>query len=399
MLSENLWVRRLPLLVFSHVVGTLNIVSIMAMAPLITKEFSLSATYFGSFISAYYGAQAFGALPAGGVTDRFGIGKTLVFSHLLMVIGSITVALASGYLPCIFGMIFMGLGYSMTNPATSRGVLEWFPQERRGLAMSIKQVGVPIGGVLAAINGAVASSFGWQHLMWGVGLLIALNGVFCFSLVFVETSKSGKVQQKIIANISEVVRDWNFNVYIFLSGLLNIGQTNFFGFLTLFMTEVVRSSQPIASVALGLAQVTSAFARVFLGLISDHFFVEKRTTLKVWVCSSATLFFGLMIFANDQNFGLWFVLTLTVALGVTIASFAPIGLVIAVEAVPKRLSGTAIGYNMVGVHLGGFLGPIIFGTVMDTFHGSYKAGWLVTATLTGLAVLLLVFVFKEKKIT
>ena len=388
---------RLPLLVFSHVVGTLNIVSVMAMAPLITTDFSLSATFFGTFISAYYGAQAMCALPAGAVTDRFGIGHTLVFSHIFMVTGSMIMALASGYVPCIFGMIFMGLGYSMTNPATARGVLEWFPEERRGLAMSIKQVGVPIGGVLAATNGALAAFFGWQPLMFVVGMLVALNGLVCLSLIRVDRQSTRRTDTKILANIADVSRNWNFNVFTFLSGLLNIGQTNFFGFLTLFMTEVVRTTQPIASVAIGLAQVTSALARIVLGFFSDRLYRGRRKLLKAWVCGAATLFLGMMVFVDDQNFGLWFVLLLTVGLGTTIAAIAPIAQVIAGESAPKKLAGTAIGYTMLGVHCGGFLGPIIFGMVMDAFQGSFNAGWLVTAMLTGVAVFLLIFVFEEKE--
>ena len=48
------------------------------------KIYIIFLSNFGSFISAYYGAQAICALPAGGLTDRFGIGQTLVFSHVFL---------------------------------------------------------------------------------------------------------------------------------------------------------------------------------------------------------------------------------------------------------------------------------------------------------------------------
>ena len=233
--------------------------------------------------------------------------------------------------------------------------------------------------------------------MFGVGILIASNGFLCLSLVLIDQKAKNKIQPSIIISVAEIFRNRNFNVYTFLSGLLNLGQTNFFGFLTLFLTEAVRVSQPVASIAIGLAQFTSALARVILGVLSDRFFVGRRKVLKAWVCGAAALFLGLMVFAGDQHLGLWFVLGLTVGLGVTIAAFAPIAQVIAVEIVPERLAGTAIGYNLLGVHCGGFLGPIIFGAAMDSFEGSYGAGWTITAILTGIAVLLLIFVFKEEK--
>ena len=66
-----------------------------------------------------------------------------------------------------------------------------------------------------------------------------------------------------------------------------------------------------------------------------------------------------------------------------------------VEAVAPRLTGSAMGYNMLGVHIGGFIGPVMFGAAMDAFGGDYTAGWLVTAAVTALGVLLLIFAFRE----
>mgnify|MGYP001213901258 CR=1 FL=1 len=143
-------------------------------------------------------------------------------------------------------MVFMGLGYSLTNPSTARGVLVWFPVKRRGLAMGLKQVGVPLGGVLAAVNGGLAAFIHWQLLMYGVAVLIAINGVFCMSLFRYENHVVRKGRPSSFSTIGEVLRDKNFSIYTLLCGLLNIGQTNFFGFLSLFLTDVVRASVLLA---------------------------------------------------------------------------------------------------------------------------------------------------------
>jgi ACS family hexuronate transporter-like MFS transporter len=395
--ADNPWCRRLPILILAHVVGTMNSVSVLAMAPIISDSFGLSAALFGTFVSAYYGAQATGSLPAGGITDRFGIGRALVLAHLIMVVGATIMAFATSYAVCIVAMIFMGIGYSLLNPSTARGVFDWFPAERRGLAMGLKQVGVPIGGVLAAGNGALSAVVDWQTLMLGVAALCALNCLLCATLIRFETRSPEEPRKNPLANIGEVLRDRNFNIYTLLSGLLNAGQTNFFGFLTLFLTEVARASQPMAGFAMGLAQTTSALARVGWGMVSDKAFGGRRVILKAWICGAAALLLGAMALVAWLGGGgtLWLGLALTAGLGITIASFAPIGQAIAVEAVEPRLAGSAIGCNMVGVHLGGFLGPVIFGAAMDAAGGAWSAGWLVTAGLTGLGVLLLVFAFRE----
>ncbi len=389
----NPWVGRLPALIFSHVVGTTNVVSVMAMAPVISADLDLSAAEFGAFVSAYYAAQAAGSMPAGAITDRFGVGRTLVFAHILMFAAATMLALAVGYYQCLGAMFLMGFAYCMTNPSTARGVLDWFPRERRGTAMGLKQVGVPIGGVIAAGNGALAAYIHWQSIMWGVAVLMVLNGIYCLVLVRYHVPLPPDQRRSIVANLGDVLKDRNFNIYAILNGLLNVGQTNFFGFLTLFLTGTAKASQELAGFAIGLAQTSSAVARIGWGVVSDRHFAGRRGRLMAWICGVAAVFLAAMIFVGPGP-GLYIGLGLAMALGITIASFAPVAQAIAVEAVEPRLAGSAMGVNMVGVHLGGMAGPIMFGWVVDNW-GGFDAAWLLTAGIVAAGLMLLVFAFKE----
>lgn len=390
----NPWVSKLPALVLSHVVGTTNIVSVMAMAPVISGDLALTAAQFGTFVSAYYGAQAFWSLPAGGVTDRFGVGWSLVIGHVIMAVAAVMLALAHGYVPCLAAMFMMGIGYSMNNPSTARGVLDWFPRERRGTAMGLKQVGVPLGGVVAACNGALAAHINWQTIMWGVAVAIVLNGIFCATLIRYPVPTPADQRRSVIANIGEVFRDRNFTVYAVLNGLLNVAQTNFFGFLTLFLTGVVKTSQELAGFAIGLAQTSSAGARIGWGILSDKRFTGRRKVLMAWICGAASILLVLMGLLGPGT-GLLIALFVTAALGTTVASFAPVAQAISVEAVEPRLAGSAVGVNMVGVHIGGMLGPVMFGWAVD-HAGGYAAGWILTGVLCGLGTWMLASWFKEK---
>ncbi len=390
--TDNPWLRRLPILVASHVVGTANIVSVLAMAPVISRELELSATQFGLFVTAYYGAQALGSLPAGGLTDRFGIGRTLIGAHLLMAVAALTLGFADGYLQSLLALFLMGLGYSMTNPSTARGVLDWFPAKRRGAAMGIKQVGVPIGGVIAAANGALAGSIDWHSIMFGVAAVVIVNGLLCFYLVRFDRPLPPEQRKTPMANIREVIRDSNVNVYTALSGMLNAGQASFFGFLTLCLTAVAGASQPLAGLAVGIAQTASFFARLGWGAASDRF-VGRRKVLKAYVCGVGVVLLALMA-TIGPGWGLYYAMALVLLLGATVASFAPVSQAIAVEMVEPRLAGSVIGYNMVGVHIGGMVGPLIFGWLVDN-GGGYDVAWLAMAGIFGLGVALLVFKFRE----
>ena len=96
----------------------------------------------------------------------------------------------------------------------------------------------------------------------------------------------------------------------------------------------------------------------------------------------------------EPGWGLWLGLVLATLLGLTIASYAPIAQSITVEMVSPHLSGSALGYNLLGVFIGGMLGPPIFGAILDQ-SGSFAVGWLVTAVITAFGTFILVKWFKE----
>jgi len=383
---------RLGLLVSSHVVGTINIVTVLAIAPLIKDDLSLSATQFGFFVTAYYSAQAIWSIPAGGIVDRFGVGRSLIACHVLMALSAVLLAIANSFELCIVALFLMGIGYSMVNPATGRGVLAWYPSERRGTAMGIKQFGVPLGGVFAAGNGALATLIDWQSLMWGIAGVILFNGILCFYLLLFFKPRT-EDRPSMMANIRTVMKDTNVNIFALSGGLINTGQTNFFAFLTLFLRDVAGASQPMAGFAMGLAQTTSAVARLGWGAIGDKFFLGRRKVLMAWICGSAALLLVMMVWVGP-GWGLWYGLGLVGLLGITIASFAPVAQAISAEMVIPELAGSAMGYNMTGVHIGSMVAPPIFGAVVD-WSGGYAGGWLVTALFVAFGTGLMVFKFRE----
>ena len=72
-------------------------VSVMAMAPVIQHELNLNVTQVGLLVTAYYGAQTIGAMPAGGIVDRLGVGWALVVAQAILTMGAISLSYATGF--------------------------------------------------------------------------------------------------------------------------------------------------------------------------------------------------------------------------------------------------------------------------------------------------------------
>ena len=392
---RNPWITRLSILTLVHVVGTLHMVSVMAMAPVIQRDLSLSVTQVGLLVTAYYGAQTVGAFPAGGLVDRLGVGWSLVLAQVILIAGAISLSQANDFAAAFGSCAVMGLGYSLTNPASARGVLEWFPPERRATAMGIKQTGVSIGGVLAAGNGALVTLLSWQSIMWIIAGVTAASALLSLRLAERPSWRAGGSFRSVIAHLSEVVRDRNLGLLFAAGGFYNMGQMNFFAYLTLFMREAAQASQPVAGLSLAIAQAASAVGRIGWGVVSDTVFRGKRKTLVVGLCGTAVILLAAM-----AAVGLWWGvavgIALALALGLTIASFASLMQTLAVEAVAPRLAGSAMGYSLVGTALGGMVGPPLFGAVVD-LTGNFANGWLLTAGLVLAGTLLLGFRFREQR--
>ncbi len=392
---RNPWITRLSILTLVHVVGTLHMVSVMAMAPVIQRDLSLSVTQVGLLVTAYYGAQTVGAFPAGGLVDRLGVGWSLVLAQVILIAGAISLSQANDFAAAFGSCAIMGLGYSLANPASARGVLEWFPPERRATAMGIKQTGVSIGGVLAAGNGALVTLLSWQSIMWIIAGVTAASALLSLRLAERPSWRAGGSFRSVIAHLSEVVRDRNLGLLFAAGGFYNMGQMNFFAYLTLFMREAAQASQPVAGLSLAIAQAASAVGRIGWGVVSDTVFRGKRKTLVVGLCGTAVILLAAM-----AAVGLWWGvavgIALALALGLTIASFASLMQTLAVEAVEPRLAGSAMGYSLVGTALGGMVGPPLFGAVVD-LTGNFANGWLLTAGLVLAGTLLLGFRFREQR--
>lgn len=392
-MPSDSWKIRIVILTLAHVVGTLHIVSVMAMAPVIQGDLSLSVTQVGLLVTGYYGAQTLGAVPAGALTDRIGVGFALIVAHVLLIAGTLIFNQAPGFALAVAGTVVMGAGYSIVNPATAKGVLEWFPVRRRATAMGVKQTGVPIGGVLAAGNGALVAVVSWNAILYGIVVITAINALLCLKLAARPVTESPRDYRAGLRTLRDVWRQRNIKLIFFASVPWNMGQANFFTYLTLFMREAAQASQPVAGLCLGLAQGASALGRIGWGVVSDTLLRGGRKIITVGICGAAAVLLAAMALIGP-GYGILLGIVLALLLGLTVASYASIAQTLAVESVPAEQSGSAMGYSLTGTSLGGVAGPAVFGAVVD-HTGDFADGWLLTAALMGAGTLLIAFWFKE----
>lgn len=389
----NPWRGRMILLSLAHTVGTACYMSVMAMAPVIREDLDITAAEFGFFMSAVFGAQLVSALPSGAVTDRLGVGWTLVAAMLTMGVGTVSFALSGAFAPALASAFLIGLGYSFVNPATAKGVVTWFPAAWRGTAMGLKQLGVPLGGVLGAGGGVLAAYIDWRAVLWITAAATLVTAALWLRLTRRPHGGEGGLLG-IVRDLKTVMTSWNINVICISCAMFNTGQSSLFAYTALFLRDAAGASQPIAALGVAFAQGASAFGRVGFSYVSDTVFKGRRKGVVVGLivvgagaCALAALV--------GPHWPHWALLGLSMLMGGSIASYAALMLAMTAETVPQRLIGSAIGYNGVAWSVGGIVGPPLFGAVLDLTGGDYGPAWITVGAVMLVGAVVLWTAYRE----
>lgn len=162
-----------PKLALSSMLAVQTLVSMAALAvpaiaPAVSSTTRLPLSAVGVFSAALYIGAMLAAINAGVPVLRLGAMRMAQLCLGSVACGLLLVASA---VPALLlpGAVLVGLGYGTATPASSHLFAYEVPARWRGLVFSIKQTGVPLGGMLAgALLPAADQIIGWRlalHLL------------------------------------------------------------------------------------------------------------------------------------------------------------------------------------------------------------------------------------------
>lgn len=126
---------------------------------------------------------AFG-IPIAWLADRSNR-RNIVAASLIIWSGfTVFCGLSQTYWQLLVGRIGVGFGEAGATPPSTSIVSDYFPAQRRPMALSILALGAPIGAWLGAdLAGAVAQAFGWRAAFFALGAPGVLLGLLVFLTV------------------------------------------------------------------------------------------------------------------------------------------------------------------------------------------------------------------------
>lgn len=322
----------------------------------------------------------------GVVVDRRGERFALLSGLALATLGGVLAAAAADPWPIAAALTLAGVGAAATNSASGRVVVGWFPPERRGLAMGIRQTGQPLGVGLAAVTvAAIAHDHGIGAALTVPTGAAALAAV-AVALVVLDPPRP---QRPAAGDLANPYRADRFLARIHLASvMLVVPQFVVWTFGLVWLVEELDYSPGVAGLVVGATQIAGAAARIGAGWASDRMGSRMRPMRSVAVAAAATMLaLGLVAGAADPRTAtaLAAVVLLVAASAVTVADNG-----LAFTAVAERAgpfwSGRALGLQNTSQYLAAGVVPPLFGAAITAW--GYPAAFALAAVLPLLAVVL-----------
>jgi MFS transporter, ACS family, aldohexuronate transporter len=374
----------LAVVTVAHALGSFTILSSAPLAPFLIDGLGLTRAEVGLCLPAAYLGGVLMSLPAGWLTDRLGVRLTLG-GGLGLIAGMVGLAtLSRSLVPFLACLVIGGFGFSVLNPATGRAVVDWFPPRRRGVAMGIKQTGLTLGGVAAAlVLPAIASVAGWRDAL-RFAALIALACAVAVVLAYrspAVTSVARPAARPRIAELGQYLRRPGVQVVFACGLLLSVVQSSLLAYLALYAKETFALSAIRAGQLLALAQVGGTLFRLGGGFVSDRFFEGRRRPGIVISALVSALALALLSLGTRVPSPLVAPLALVAGAG----AFGWVGLYFALvaEIGGARHAGLLTGVSVMFSWSGVLVGPPLFGLVLEA-TGSYAVSWLVLVAVAAL---------------
>ena len=363
--------------------------AVPAIAPDVAATTRLPLSAVGLYSGALYVGAMLSALNAGLPVLRLGAMRTAQWCLGIVACGLLLVASAVPLLLPV-GAVLIGVGYGSSTPSSSHLFAYEVPARWRGLVFSIKQTGVPLGGMLA---GALLPSADLR-VGWRVALpLLALLCVVCSGLLqplrarFDRHREAGR-RAGAGGSLRTLRMVWAHGPMreLALSTLFFAAMQGSLATYLVAQAHVGADMDPVhAGLLLAGAQAAGVVGRIAWGWISDHWIRPSRMlallALGMGLCA---LLAGLLTPAWPRP-ALWL---LAVVFGATATGWNGVYLAEVARLAPPGMAGVLTGGTLFFTFCGAFAGPSVFAAVASA-SGRVGDGYLAMGSvLVALGLLL-----------
>jgi len=358
---------------------SMALLALPVMAPVVARALGVSTAYTGLYVAVVYAGAMTASLAAGAAVARFGAIRVSQAGLMLCAAGLGLCTIPS--LPAIaLGALLIGLGYGPITPASSHLLALTTPADRLSLVFSVKQTGVPLGGVLAGAGiPALLLLVDWQGALLVASAANALCALAAQPLRRELDADRNPGASLALGGLAHPVRlVLSHPALMMLAGcsfVFSCAQLSLTTFLVVYLHETLAYSLVAAGLALSLSQMGGVAGRILWGLVADRWFGARRMlALLAGVMAASAVSTALL----QPIMPVVLVLAVLVVFGMSAVGWNGVYLAEVARQAPPGMASIATGGTLAFTFFGVVLGPPVFGAISG-FFGSYRAGYIALA--------------------
>lgn len=359
---------------------SMAVLCVPSMAPAMARHLGVSASLVGLFVSCVYVGAMLSSMAGGSLVLRWGAIRVSQVGLLLCAGGLVMLALTPWAPLALCAGVLIGLGYGPITPASSHVLVRTAPPARMSLVFSIKQTGVPLGGVLAgALVPSIVVGAGVGAALWAVALACIACAVMAQRVrptLDLDRKPGHRVNLaglwqpvKLVASNDRLRR------LAAVSFVFSALQMSLAAYLVTYLNTEVGLMLVAAGVALSVSQVGGVLGRILWGWLADHWITPLRMLAVLAVLMASCSIATALLQGGALVPVMWALLFL---FGASATGWNGVYLSEVARQAPPGSAGVATGGALAFTFLGVVVGPVLFGMASEA-GGSLRLGYVLMA--------------------
>lgn len=353
------------------------------------EEYALTNMESGLLVSIVNVGPLFCMLFVGRLLDQYNEKILISISSFLLGSSLLLTNIVNGFNGLLFVLLLIGMFYSVSQPGGSKVILKWFPKENRGLAMGIRQAGIPIGGALAGVLiPFLTVQYNMTYAINSIACICIIGGVLFF--VFYkepyvqEEARKGHIKISFWMELKVVI--CKKELYpIYITGICMISlQMVLVGHFMKFLAGEQSITSIVAGTVLSVMFFSGMIGRIALAAISDVFYKgNRRIPLFIAVCASIGLILLLVININIHTITSGVLYSISALLGFFSIGWFSLFIAEVAELASEESVGITVSVALTLNQIAIIVAPVLFGYIVD--EKGYAYAWLCIVVLLSIS--------------
>lgn len=359
------------------------------LIPIVATAMSEEFGWSGSSIGYLTASNALGGLMilivGSSMIRQIGGTRTL---QLVLFVGTASMGLFlyPSLAVALVACLAMGMSNGAANPAGSEVLQRFSPPAMRNLMFSIKQAGVPLGGMIAGLCiPMVIALIGWRSallvcaviVLVPTGLTWPLSKILDVRVVARKLRVSDPPILHSLRMLSVPLASLGSNRGLLrmsiVGSLFAVSQSCWFAFCVIYLVDVLGFSLGLAGAIFAVMQVGGVVGRIALGWLSDRLGSATATLSIAAIFSAGTT---VLLGFTGPEWPLWSIMVLAVVAGCSAASWNGVQIAEVARLSPSHMIAETSAGSAILISLVNIVAPAAFAASVAV-SGRYDVAFLV----------------------